>query len=282
MGVAANDPSPQDLSLYLSYLHRSEGLSYRTILVHKSVVTTFANPSTGPALAAHPLVRHMLKALGSARPEAQRQIWPVRSLLSWMRQHPPDDSSLFDVSHHVTLLLLLASGRRVHDLTLLQTDPEHLQDLGDHLVFWPVFGSKTDSATRLQSGWRLNALPADPTFDVVAWIRRLLHLRRERVGRVAVRSLFVTTRGRMAPASRSIIAGWVRTTLTAAGIDASAGSVRSAVGSSRLLAGHTLDSVLQRGNWTGCATFFRHYFRPIDARQSSPLPTVVSQAFQAA
>jgi len=54
MEVAANDPSPQGTSLYLSYLHRSEGLSYRTILVHKSVVTTFAfaNLSTGPALPA--------------------------------------------------------------------------------------------------------------------------------------------------------------------------------------------------------------------------------------
>jgi len=74
MGVAANDPSPQDLSLYLSYLHHSEGLSYRTILVHKSVVMTVANSSADPAQAAHLLVRHMLKALGSARPEVQRQI----------------------------------------------------------------------------------------------------------------------------------------------------------------------------------------------------------------
>jgi len=180
-----------------------------------------------------------------------------------MSANPPDRSSLFEVSRHVAVLLLLASGRRVHDLTLLSVDEDNFQDLGDSIVFWPEFGSKTDSADQQQSGWQLSHQETEPVFDVLSWVRQLLVLSRQRRRRHRLSALFITTRGRLAPASRTVIAGWIRTALAAAGIDASPGSFRSAVGSSRLAAGCSLDDVLRRGNWRSPQTFLRHYYRPI-------------------
>jgi len=79
-------------------------------------VVTFANPERGPALSAHHL-RLTLKALISTKSSPQkRQIWDVNLLITWLPQHAPDENSLFEVSRHVAVLLL-ASGRRVHDLT---------------------------------------------------------------------------------------------------------------------------------------------------------------------
>jgi len=65
-----------------------------------------------------------------------------------------------------------------------------------------------------------------------------------------------------------VIAGWVRSALLAAGIDASPGSFRSAVGSSRLDSGSSLDDVLSRGNLRSCRTFFNHYYRQVQKSSS--------------
>lgn len=271
-----SQPSAEHLARFLIFVRQSEGLSYASVCLHKSVVVTFADPEAGQALGAHPLVRQTLKALQVPASLPPRLVWKVDDLVSWLRLHPPpSEDSFYEVSRHVAVLLLLASGRRVHDLTLLAATPPHLQDLGDSLVLWPIFGSKTDSASHRQSGWKLMPSPSDPLFDVVAWVRKLVQKGRVRAGSLPCSALFLTTRGKVAPASRTVIAGWVQSALAAAGIVASAGSFRAAVGSRRLDAGCPLDEVLRRGNWSSSQTFLRHYYRPV-AGSSGPLPPIVS------
>lgn len=80
----------------------------------------------------------------------------------------------------------------------------------------------------------------------------------------------MSTRGRVRPTSRSVIAGWVKTALVSAGIQAPAGSVRSAVSSYKLETGVPLDTILQQGNWQGGQNFFKYYYRPINPK---PNPT---------
>uniref|UniRef100_A0A8D8VV93 Tyr recombinase domain-containing protein n=1 Tax=Cacopsylla melanoneura TaxID=428564 RepID=A0A8D8VV93_9HEMI len=245
-------------------------LSYSTILVHKSVVSNFADPSRAPILNNHPVVRQILKAISLKRVPENREIWDVSTLYNWISNHPPCEGSHFEVSRHVALLLLLCSGRRVHDLTLLLTSSDRLQDLGDSIIFWPAFGSKTDSATYRQSGWHLKQNSANPVFDPVLWVRKLIALSAARMGKKEVNSLFITTRGLVKAASRSVIAGWVRTSLSAAGINASAGSFRSAVGSSRINSDSSLDSVLKLGNWRARENFLKHYYKPIAKKPGPP------------
>ena len=180
-GVPADNPSPIQLALFLSFLFRTERLSPATIRIHKSVVCTFANPENGPSLGNHPAVRHMLKAICTPTDLPPREVWDVQILLEWIEAHPPNPSSFFEVSRHVALLLLLASGRRVHDLTLLSTSPTQFQDMGSSLVLWPSIGSKTDSASHQQSGWQLSPNPY-PVFNLVSWIRDLVTLSKCRRG----------------------------------------------------------------------------------------------------
>uniref|UniRef100_A0A8D8WYM0 Uncharacterized protein n=1 Tax=Cacopsylla melanoneura TaxID=428564 RepID=A0A8D8WYM0_9HEMI len=52
--VPLNCPSPQDVAMFLNYLH-SQNFAYSTILVHKSVVVYFADPSRGARLSGQPL-----------------------------------------------------------------------------------------------------------------------------------------------------------------------------------------------------------------------------------
>ncbi|KAI5750635.1 hypothetical protein M8J76_017240 [Diaphorina citri] len=87
-----------------------------------------------------------------------------------------------------------------------------------------------------------------------AWNRR-------RMGSRPLTSLFITTRGIVQPASRSVIAGWVKTALRGANIIASPGSMRSAVATFRYNSDLPLDSILRQGNWRGGQNFFKYYYR---------------------
>lgn len=83
-----------------------------------------SNPENSSALSAHPIVSKMIKGISaSAPPKTIRAIWNVSDLCSWISNNLPSHLSYFEVARHLALLLLLLSGRRVHDLTLLRMDP---------------------------------------------------------------------------------------------------------------------------------------------------------------
>uniref|UniRef100_A0A8D8XHQ0 Uncharacterized protein n=1 Tax=Cacopsylla melanoneura TaxID=428564 RepID=A0A8D8XHQ0_9HEMI len=76
---------------------------------------------------------------------------------------------------HVATLLLGASGRRVHDLTLMHVTEDGLQRIPPDRVFL-AFDSKTDSNSRSQSGWRLSPNTSEldrSTFSPVHFNKRL-------------------------------------------------------------------------------------------------------------
>ncbi|CAH2020335.1 unnamed protein product, partial [Acanthoscelides obtectus] len=168
------------------------------------------------------------------------------------------------VSRHFAILLRLSPGRRVHDLTLLRIDEGYFEQSEEQVIFWPQYGSKTDGPSNRQSGWKLKR-NADSLWDVVTCLanyRQVSGVRRSS-NNSFISTLFVTTRGRTGPTSRSVIAGRVRTALLAAGIENAAGGARSAVATSRLNESLPLDEVLKKGNWRGSSNHFKHYYKEV-------------------
>lgn len=222
----------------------------------------------------------MLKGIAaSSAISSTRAIWDVSKLRLWMSAHPPSVSSFFEVSRHLALLLLLASGRRVHDLTLLKVNDSSLQIAHDSVTFWPMFGSKTDSSSFQQSGWHFTNSPSEIIWDVPYWVRIFLSLRSTRIGNSQIDTLFISTFGKVRSATRSIIAGWVKKALTAAGIPFSAGSMRSAVNSALARENFSLDVILKRGNWRSADTFLRHYYKPLSPRNTVTQNTAMISSF---
>lgn len=246
-------------------------------MLHKSVVSTLTNPDNSSSLSSHPIVTKMIKGISaSLPPKITRAIWDVSSLLNWVENHLPSAVSFFEVSRHLALLLLLSSGRRVHDLTLLCVDSDHLQRSQESIIFWPKFGSKTDSSSFIQSGWHFSVSSVPPAWNLSIWLDLFLRLRNSRRGSIAIDSLFISTRGVIRSASRAIIAGWVTTALSASGIPFTPGSIRSAVNSSLARADLPLDVILSRGNWRASDTFLCHYYRPLSSPSSGTCPSVSS------
>lgn len=216
----------------------------------------------------------MLKAISVANKKPTKPpIWNPKQLLQYMKSYSPDENNLYQVLRHTATLLLLASGRRVHHLTLLHVDSHSLIDEETSIVLWPAFGSKTDRFDQRQSGWRLKTHP-DKNLNMVFWVRQLLHLSLNR--RKNLSNLFITARNAVKPASRTIIGGWVKSLLKDAGIEATPGSVRSAVASLNFIENFPIDQILATGNWKNIHTFQNYYHRELINHDSRNITESVS------
>ncbi|KAI5722316.1 hypothetical protein M8J76_006789 [Diaphorina citri] len=173
-------PSPADVARFLAFLRSSLNLSPASIKLHKSVICTWISPELSLATSSHPAVSRMIKGILASYPrKEERKIWNIDHLCQWIVSNPPDRASFFQVSRHVAMLLLLASGRRVHDLTLLHVSEAHFQRSPPNIIFWPAFGSKTDSYSGSQSGWQLSPNSSNQLWNIVFWIELLLSLRQQ-------------------------------------------------------------------------------------------------------
>ena len=257
-------PDGSSVAKFLADLHQKENLSLSTILVHKSVIATFAEPNNKKKLSSDILVKQILKSIALAKPKlAKPPIWDTDILVEFLLAKKPNTTSLFEVSKHTAVLLLLCSGRRTHDLTLLRVSVDYCKIEDQHIVLRPIFGSKTDSAQHQQSGWKLLCNPDNTLLCPVYWVKLLINLSESRRDLAKADNLFVTVTGRARPATRTIISGWVKKVLIEAGIKATPGSFRSAVASKRWVENCQLDDILAKANWKSANTFTKFYRREI-------------------
>lgn len=257
-------PDGSELAKFLADLHLIHALSYNTILVHKSVVCTLCNVNMSGKLSSHALVKHVMKSIALKKPKVHKPpVWNVDQLSLYLQNYSVDLSNVFQVSRHTAMLLLLSSGRRIHDLTLLSCDDKHCIRSDDCIIFWPIWGSKTDTSEYRQSGWKLIPNQSCRNLNSIFWINQLILLLADRRKQANCNQLFMSFRGKAKPASRAIIAGWVKSLLVAAGIKATPGSVRSAVASNNWLNNYPLEEILSRGNWRSANTFKNFYRREV-------------------
>ncbi|CAH0720969.1 unnamed protein product, partial [Brenthis ino] len=168
------------------------------------------------------------------------------------------------------VLLLLCSGRRVHDLILLDIEDNNCLLKDESIIFWPKFGSKTDTVCNRQSGWRIYRNKDNQSLDPYFWIQKVIQLSQSRRAICKKTSLFLTICGQPKEASSTNIGNWVKKILCQAGIKASPGSCRPAVASKNWIQNCPLDDILARGNWRSGNTFLKYNCREI---QSSSLPS---------
>lgn len=260
--IVPHKPDSSDVAKYLAYLHLDLKLAYKTIMVQKSVISTFCEPHLKQKLSSDVIIRRILKSIQLENPaKVKCPTWDPRLLSDWLLKSAVSDISLFEASRRCATILLLASGRRVHDLTLLCVDQDNYIDNGDNIIFWPKFGSKTDSADHQQSGWKLLECPGSQNICPVFWIRQLLLLNENRRGNL--KELFLAINGPVKPASRTVIASWVKTVLSSANIQATPGSSRAAVASLNWIQNMPLDQILSQGNWKQPNTFLKFYKKEV-------------------
>lgn len=275
--INPTQPDGCELAQFLADLHIINKFAYNTILLHKSVVSTLCNVELSGKLSENVLVQHILKSISLKNPQSSKPpVWDINILTDYMKNYTVNFNNTFQMVRHTAGLLILCSGRRIHDLTLLSIDDQHCIIKDDSITFWPLFGSKTDCNNYRQSGWKLFCNPENQNLNPVFWINKTISVLKERRTKSDTSNLFTTLRGSPTAASRTVIAGWIKSLMKDAGIVATPGSVRSAVASKNWISNFPLDDILARGNWRSANTFQRFYRREVmTASPSDPLVTTL-------
>lgn len=267
--VNPKTPQGDDVARFLAKLCLEDKLAYRTILLHKSAISTYTAASKED-IAKNFFVHQILKAISLVKPpEKKMMIWDTKQVFDWLKD-TPKSGTLFDIARRTAVILLLASGRRIHDLTLLDLSKENfnIDDKGEQITLWPRFGSKTDNAETRQSGWLLKQHP-EKYFCPVGHIRELITAtENRRTEEPTLTSLFISIKGRVKPATQTIIAGWIKTIFKEVGIEATPGSVRSAVASRSFTENRPIEEILKRANWKSSDTLTKFYCRKVRTSNS--------------
>lgn len=176
------------------------------------MVSTLSNPETSGQLSSNVLVKHVLKSIALHKPitHAKLPVWNIDELAVFLENKRVDENNIFQVQRHTAAFLLLCSGRRIHDLTLLRVDSNSYSKQNNVVIFWPEFGSKTDSVDYRQSGWKLLSNQHNKNLDPVYWAELTILLLASRRSAAKSSNLFINIRGEPRNASKTLIAGWIR------------------------------------------------------------------------
>ena len=244
---------------YLSSLFDS-GRQYRTIALHRSVLSSMFPPLDGFLLGTHPTISRLMKGVFNRRPPSRRlfQSWDVAKVFASF----PTSLDFAALQEKTAFLLAMASSRRPSELATLRCDDHFMNIDGAAVRFIPSALSKTDRQTHLGPAIRILRLPAsdDSSPCPVATLEALLQKRRELD--IGHDFLFSSASSPHVPISVSGFSALLKSSFRRAGISAPPGSTRSISVSDAFARGASIDQVLLAGDWSAHQTFFRHYLRP--------------------
>jgi len=253
------------LSLLLEYLWDlfSEGRVYGSLGVHRSALSTLAQPAHLHPLGSHPLVSRFMRAVFLSRPPARmalRPTWDVASVLSYLQTwDPPDQLSLQDLSHKTLTLVALSSIRRISDLSLLSIEEGHMAQTQDRIIFQLRFGLKQarpNHTSPVVSFDRLQDSSLCVVHHLTHYMDRVAPLRTSK-------ALFITTTHPYKQAAKHTLRTWVVKVLAGAGVNQAAGSTRAAAATYASASRVSLTTILQKGDWASASTLFSHYVRQL-------------------
>ncbi|XP_003739438.1 uncharacterized protein LOC100905808 [Galendromus occidentalis] len=225
----------------------------------------------------HPTVCRLMRGVFNLQPPSKPKppVWDVELLLSFMDTWGPSDSlTLPQTTCRTLLLLLLTSAARIGEIADLQYPPSSRQPHRWEFTYGRGL-TKTSRQGQHAPTFVVKPYPPNhlrcPITALTAYdILTLPH-------RPVPSSLFLTSRKPYRSASKDTLARWVKTTIHAAGIDATlytAHSTRAASTTAAHTRGLQLPDILKTAQWTRATTFYNHYYRPPPQRQC-PQPCLI-------
>ena len=245
---------------YISHLN-DEGLAYRTINLHRSVLSAMLPNFDGYSIGKHPTIARVVKGVFQRRPPQRRlfESWDVGKVFKTFAS--PSSSSFADNLREVAFLIAMASARRPSELFFLRCSSNHMKISPQNVRFIPSQLSKTDRQTHLGPAIIIQRLPEtdDNSICPVAALERLLEKRRDL--NIEHDFIFSSVNPPHPPLTVAGFSDLIRDSFRRADIAAPPGSTRSISVSDAFARGASVGDVLLAGDWTCARTFFRHYCR---------------------
>jgi integrase len=245
------------IDVVLRFLQLFVGLSESRIRTAVAALKFFLKVYKRMDLLETPLIDLFSKGAQNLAPMPQQKmyIWNPITVLNWLETQPLP-SSFLQCAREAVILLLLATGWRVDDLWKLALT---VCFSPDSATFFFARRRKCKIKGKFTSSQEVKRFAANTRICPI----RAIHLFLEKA--VSRRKnhdfLFVSSFGDRV--SKDTLRHWVEFVLSAAGIQASAGSCRSASTSAACERQRSIDDIMKSAGWSSENTFRRFYDRKV-------------------
>ena len=241
------------------------GLEYSTISAAKSVLSSILHIPGVTAISEHPLIIRLLKGIFHVRLPRPRYelIWDTDLVLTYLKGLESSKIPLKFLSMKLVTLLTILSGQRVS--TVHRFHISQMQNTPALIIFNIPGLLKHSRHTRRDKPIPFHAFPHDTELCPVATNKYLSA--RATLENVDVHDeLLLCYRKPHGPATKDILARWIRSTLRVSGVNTdtfTAHSCRAASTSKAMSSGVALDVILKAGQWSTDSTFYKFYQKDI-------------------
>ena len=273
------DPVKATLNMgtqFLLHLHK-KGLGYSAINTARCAMSALMEPIEGMDFGKHPIVSKLLKGFFKKRPALPRYIviYDADIVLRFLQYLPSwENISLKWLTFKTSTLLAIITGHRCQSLHMLNLDFMHI-DPNRIIFYFPHLLKNTTPTFHAQP---IKLIPYHdeqicPIRTIVEYIKATATTRKSR-------KLLLSYRNHQEVTTQTI-GRYVKTTLTAAGINTTTFSVHStrhAISSKNAMTGVPLKDILKRGGWKSSSTFAKHYiYQSVGTSNSAALRSQTKQ-----
>lgn len=244
----------------------SKGLSYSSLNTARSALGTFISFRDSQFTVGNdPLISRFLRGAYNLRPYFSKTpfIWNVSVVLKHLKSwSPTEELSLKQLTLKLIMLIALLSGQRVQTLHLLSIDS--MDKTNDSVKFVVNHLVKQSRPGYSLPPIDLRAFPDDRDLCVVSTLN--VYLDRTRDYRKNGTQLFLSYQKPHSAVSTDTIARWIKSVLSASGIDTDkykAHSTRSASTSAAFYQGIPIQTIMNAAGWTNECTFRRFYQKEV-------------------
>lgn len=260
------DPLLHDLNNVLQYLTELHGKGYatRTINVHRSMLSMTLDPIDAISIGEHPLISRLLEGCFNLNPPQPRynSTWDPEVVISHLSKFGDDHSMSFSqLSQKLVTLLALATLMRVSELASISTNSVSFLDTKVSFSLLRPRKSQRSGPLQSFSVQKFEDNPCSPVSCFTEYWSRTTVLRSSNCN-----TLFVLTKKPHTAATPSTLGRWIKSAISAAGIDStifSAHSIRGAGASKAAASGVAIESILRAASWSSESTFARFYRKPV-------------------
>ena len=263
--------NPATIIEFLKDMHENQ-LEYSTINGYRSALSNILPKINGTPIGQHELVKRTMVAIFNEKPSQPKcsGTWDVDVVLDLFKRWGANET-LTDkhLTWKVTTLIALTSASRASEIRAL--DLEHMVDTGLDIEFTIPGLTKTRRPGDKPVKVSMKSYDECKVLDVRRCI--LDYIKRTAAWRVDAdkHKLLLSTIKPHNPVATSTISGWIKSTLTEAGIDTSiftAHSTRAASTSKAVSSGVSVIEIMQKANWKRASTFKIFYRKDITKTES--------------
>lgn len=257
-------PFTGNISQVISFLQNiltSTTNIYTSFNTHRAALSLITSTNLGESL----LLKRFLKGIFKLRPPRPKYncTWDPQQVLNYLENLESNDS-LKALSSKLITLLALATGQRIHTLSLISCDNISIVPTGIKIRIPALV--KTSRAGSFQPYLDLPYFLHRPKLCVASTLQE--YMEKTKSFRSSLdEKLFFTSKPPYRPASKQTLSRWVKETMINAGIDSdlfSPHSTRHASTSAALRKGLSLDKIRKTAGWTDKSSIFaRFYNRPL-------------------